>query len=603
MKTATNAKTPKPATKATTQPTGFSYVRFSTPEQAKGDSLRRQTEATEQWCQRNGVKLDTSLTFRDLGKSAYKGDNRSDTAALGAFIRAVEEGRVPKGAYLIIENLDRLSRQDERTALRLWLDLLDRGIHIVQLSPECVFRAERSDMVDVMRAIIELSRGHSESRIKSERVGAAWSQKKKKAREGTHIITNMLPAWVTRDGDTLKLDRRAAEVVRRIFRMAAEGYGHAAIVKRLTADKVKPIGVGDHWSRSFIASILRDRRAVGEFQPRRRDGSKDGPPIPGYFPAAVTEAEYAAARAAAGARRQTPGSINRISEHGELNVFAGLVRSWDDSTSFYVATRTEGDRHYRVLVPTAAAEGRAKCVSFPYPTFEVGLLSQLAELDPADVIPADAGPSELKAARSELDWVRGRITEMKAELLKGNVSAVADVLRQLESQESELAQRVEEAEVDTTVPVAQTWGDARQLMATITTIGGDGRDGLRAVLGAVEAEPTDARVRLRAALRRLITRIRVVFMPSGRNRLALAQVEFTSGTARQYAIVHQPPRANASGRTPGRWLSYSIASEPTDNPNDLAARVLNGAADMLTRIVATGNADGTKLGYASGIIE
>jgi hypothetical protein len=40
----------------------FSYVRFSTPEQAKGDSLRRQGEAAARWCQRNGVRLDTSLS-------------------------------------------------------------------------------------------------------------------------------------------------------------------------------------------------------------------------------------------------------------------------------------------------------------------------------------------------------------------------------------------------------------------------------------------------------------------------------------------------------------------------------------------------------------
>ena len=39
---------------------------------------------------------------------------------------------MPRGSYLVIENLDRLSREDERTALRLWLDILDAGINSVQ---------------------------------------------------------------------------------------------------------------------------------------------------------------------------------------------------------------------------------------------------------------------------------------------------------------------------------------------------------------------------------------------------------------------------------------------------------------------------------------
>jgi hypothetical protein len=50
-------------------PLAFSYLRFSSPEQAKGDSVRRQTEATADWCQRNNAQLDTSLRLEDRGVS------------------------------------------------------------------------------------------------------------------------------------------------------------------------------------------------------------------------------------------------------------------------------------------------------------------------------------------------------------------------------------------------------------------------------------------------------------------------------------------------------------------------------------------------------
>ena len=55
-------------------PLAYSYLRMSTPEQLKGDSLRRQTEATKKYADLNGLTLDQSLKLEDLGVSAFKGD-------------------------------------------------------------------------------------------------------------------------------------------------------------------------------------------------------------------------------------------------------------------------------------------------------------------------------------------------------------------------------------------------------------------------------------------------------------------------------------------------------------------------------------------------
>jgi hypothetical protein len=50
-----------------TETTAYSYIRFSSLEQAKGDSPRRQTEMTAKWCERHGVKLSDDLKLRDEG--------------------------------------------------------------------------------------------------------------------------------------------------------------------------------------------------------------------------------------------------------------------------------------------------------------------------------------------------------------------------------------------------------------------------------------------------------------------------------------------------------------------------------------------------------
>src|SRR5262249_41958737 len=156
------------------------------------------------------------------------------------------------------------------------MDLLDAGINIVQLTPETVFRHEKSDMFDIMRAVMELSRGHGESARKSERNGAAWREKLTAARENGELLTGRLPGWrEVEEGKPVLIPHRAA-VVKEIFRMAATGHGVAMIVKKLTRDKVPAWGRSGVWSRAYVGLILKDRRAVGEHQPKGKGRKPDG---------------------------------------------------------------------------------------------------------------------------------------------------------------------------------------------------------------------------------------------------------------------------------------------------------------------------------------
>ena len=107
--------------------TAYSYVRFSTTVQSLGASLQRQTEGAEHFvAERPNLVLDKTLNLGDLGVSAYHGKNATE-GALGGFIKAVDEGKVAKGSYLLVENLDRLSRETVTTALELFLSILRRG--------------------------------------------------------------------------------------------------------------------------------------------------------------------------------------------------------------------------------------------------------------------------------------------------------------------------------------------------------------------------------------------------------------------------------------------------------------------------------------------
>jgi len=479
---------------------------------------------------------------------------------------------VPRGSYLVIENLDRLSRETERTALRLWLDILDSGINIVQLQPETVFRHERSDMTDIIRAIIELSRGHSESRIKSVRTLANWEKAYRLAREGvnqpprrkdgrvTRSITSRLPGWIQEINGRLELIPERAQTVRRIFEMARAGYGANAIVRKLVAEKVPAFGgrledeeghykaaAGERygcgeWRTSYVRNILSDRRALGEFQPRDAHERRRGDPIPDYYPAVVTPEEFYPARAAV-TQRKNKGSDNGVAVNrqgrigkGVANLFGGLLRNARDGSTYYAASRSENGTVSKVLLNKSSIEGHSKAYTFPYGDFERALLSKLREIDPAEIV-NPVPETSVSVLQGELNWIRERRATLALELLKGEVAEVADALRQLKVREDELVAQLDHNTEMTIVPRADSWRDMQSLVDLLDQ--------------TPEADREDVRLRLRGALRRIVSGVWVLVVPRALARLCAVSVFFGDGGVRHYLILRKQAVVNPSSRKPG----------------------------------------------------
>jgi DNA invertase Pin-like site-specific DNA recombinase len=549
------------------QPIAISYIRFSTAEQGKGDSLRRQTEAARAWCDRNDLRFDETTTLRDLGKSAYTGAHRKnpDRHALAAFLKLAETGKVPHGSFLIIENLDRLTREDERAALRLWMDILDRGVNIVQLHPETVFRHEKSDMVDIMRAIIELSRGHSESRMKSERVGAAWARKKQRARDEGHIMTSKLPGWVRRKDDQLELIPDRAAVVKLIFRLAASGYGAPSIIKRLIRDGVKPFGRTGQWNRQYIHDLLTERRVLGEQQPHDKSGKPKGDPIPNYYPAVVTETEWGAARAATNQRRTFHGRVSA----SKVNLFAGLLRHARDNDP-YIMTR----RHLRstnvpskILVNKRGEQGTVRAYSIPYDVFETQILKRLREIDPHEILNGDHEPDDTATLAAELVGVEVELADAAAFMDEQGFSpTIGKRIAALEAKKADLAGKLAEARLSAAHPLSESWGEAQSLAEALATA----------------PDPHDARLRLRSALRRIVEGMWLLVVPRGCVRLCAVQVWFGK-RQRDYLILHTPASYRRKAETAVLSQTFGVKVGEVDlRRRDHAAKLekVLAAADL-----------------------
>ncbi|TPW27456.1 recombinase family protein [Pararhizobium mangrovi] len=276
----------------------YSYIRMSTSEQIKGDSLRRQLEMSREYAKRHGLQLDESL--RDIGVSAFKGKN-SREGALSNFLRMVEDGRVKRGSYLLIESLDRLSRQQVLDALSLFMDILRSGITIVTMSDGERYSSESvgNDWTRLIVSLSVMARAHEESARKSERLGQANANKRKRARETGVGMTALTPGWIdahkiTKGQYEFTLNEHA-ETIQKIFELTAQGLGATAIAKYLNAREVPTLKSKRGWYQSIVKRLLNRDDVLGTFQPHRKvNGIRipEGEPIEGYFPPVVSKDLY-----------------------------------------------------------------------------------------------------------------------------------------------------------------------------------------------------------------------------------------------------------------------------------------------------------------------
>ncbi|MBY4839569.1 recombinase family protein [Pantoea sp. DY-5] len=153
------------------KPKLYSYVRFSSAKQREGNSLERQQDIALKIATRFDLELDTTA-FHDLGMSAFKGKN-ADKGKLSEFIKQIGV-KVPVGSWLVVENLDRLSRDDAWSALDLFKSILSKGIVVVTGMDEKIYRYSdvKNNPTDLIISLLMFTRAHDESLTKKNRVEA-----------------------------------------------------------------------------------------------------------------------------------------------------------------------------------------------------------------------------------------------------------------------------------------------------------------------------------------------------------------------------------------------------------------------------------------------
>lgn len=411
------ARCAKSAATSSIKPKAYSYIRFSTPQQLTGDSLRRQLEHSEAWAIQQGLELDDTL--RDLGVSAFKGKNKSE-GALGRFIAEVKSGKVASGSTLIVESLDRLSREDVMTAFLQFSEILQHGISIVTLTDKQTYSKESvsTNPMHLFGSLMVMQRANEESQTKSFRLRESWKNRRKNAALKAAPMTPICPAWLKLKADKSGFELRAdrAKLIKEIFELRKSGKGKLQIQRILNERKVVPWNLAKRkanrgnprfWHFGYIGRILENRQVIGEFQAYRVVNGKrvpSGDPIPHYFPQAIEPELFYAVN---GARKLVPGRPSKL----EKNLFSGVAFCHCGAPIHHT---DKGE--YKYLVCSAAkAKAGCKYVSWTYHAFEISFLTWVQRPDVVGAI-SETNALKLATLETETEAANGKLLEIQSKL-------------------------------------------------------------------------------------------------------------------------------------------------------------------------------------------
>lgn len=411
----------------------YSYIRYSSPQQAKGDSFRRQLATTQSFCEKNGYELDTELSvYQELGVSGFSGDQEN----LKKFIADCETGKVKKGSLLIVENLDRLSRQKINTAMRQFLHLLEYvDIYTIQDEKKYSHTDDQesdNQLLDIMTSLIIMSRAYEESATKQKRLKESWDNRR--ANIETKKLTSLIPHWLTLSKDKTKfhLKNDRVEIIKYIYDKCINGVGVTQLIRHLNNNLDQfptPTTKSKLWARTSVSRILTDKSVLGEYQPHigKHKGVGDkkrkpfGDPIIDYYPQIIDEETFLKAQIARKSRAVGRGKLSN--EHFS-NLFRSFIKCGHcDGKMEFVNKGNDRVKGGKYLTCASAKRG-GECSQnkhYKYLPLELMLLHLTTE---NGFMPKPEPPTELNLRLAKLQDLNEKASNDLNFLLEGDFTAL-----------------------------------------------------------------------------------------------------------------------------------------------------------------------------------
>lgn len=514
-----------------------SYGRFSTDDQKTGDSRRRQDGYAEAWVKAKGWVVHERVW--DEGISAFNQLNVTH-GELGKLLKRAEAGKYPRGTYMLVEELDRISRAKTMAGLSLLSRFLVAGFRVVTLAGHSrEYSEDDDDSWSWLLAGVTYQTAHHESDKKSERARQSWEGRRQNAT--IEPMTGVCPAWLTnvkRDEPTDKkshiINPTRARIVRRIFDEFIAGQGVFSIAGGLRRDgvpawgnpkKVKPEDESStapekapFWHKSYVHKILTNPSVIGVIQPCKviaHSSSKKGhrvavgDPVKNYYPRVISDEVWLAAVARWKDIKER-GKKSPSGPRGKVvpSLFSGLLLCGRTLGPTKVVRKSVGGP---LRVYSEAGQG---LLGWDYDELETEALGAILSTDAAQLWPEEN-------ADGEKEFLSQRIAELTLGI-EGATEAIENLLTTLERLSAAAADAVSKRLVTRTEEkesLSKELGECQAQFERITNASSDARDNIAAVRNLFGSRrESQYRDVLRQHVRELISRIVVHFPLAYRQR-------------------------------------------------------------------------------------
>lgn len=255
------------------KPQIYSYRRFSNLKQEKGRSLARQKKLTEEIAEKFNLPFNEDFLMTDKGLSAFHGHHKSK-GALGVFLAAVESKMVKPGSVLIVESLDRLSREQPYVAQATLAALVSSDITVVTATDGKVYSKEtmaKDPLGTMIMSVLEMIRAHNESLTKTEKSVDFIHAEILKHEEGKVAdVAGSIPFWISRKPSPHKKIKTGFELnehestIRLLIDMYhVQGKGLRTISRELHSLGIKAPKGGEVWGVSTLSSVFSNPALCG----------------------------------------------------------------------------------------------------------------------------------------------------------------------------------------------------------------------------------------------------------------------------------------------------------------------------------------------------
>jgi DNA invertase Pin-like site-specific DNA recombinase len=415
----------------------YSYVRWSTAKQTAGKSKARQDDQFLPFCRQHGL---TPADDKFIDK-ATSGQGKHLKGQLGKFIELAEQGVIPAGSVLVVEELDRVSRMPLDDGEDLIRRIMKAGISVAVINRNRIFEPDSwRDISSRMQIMMELDEANSYVKRLTRRVSDSWYRNQDEARATNRIITKAAPHWFDVEKDpktkviTLTVNRAKAKTINAMFAKVLAGDSVASVLHWLIAQN-KPVlsrqpnwkkdgrknGKPKRWNITDVWTVLTNRAVIGEYQPTRKVNGKRQDyldPIEGQYEAIVPLETFRQVQQALKNRRTT--HAGRRNPRRVVNLFTGLVfeqlarkdvkSDWFGISPMNIKPNPDGAS----FVPRSCLlkKDKGNWRSFPYDGVELAFRLAWAKYLPLDqLLPARSKAlfAEIKSLRAERGEIEERI--------------------------------------------------------------------------------------------------------------------------------------------------------------------------------------------------